>query len=210
MKKTSITSYILHRTSYILFFLLFTSYATNAQWYDPYKVSTKATDIYLQAIANANNSNFPVAIKMINDALKIDPKFVDAHLSVAGMYADIKNYTESINHFEKAFALDSVYTRSSLLPYSISLAGGGRFEDALTAVNTFLALPKLNERSIKAGEFRKKTYEFAIDYAKNNPAKNYIFKPQNLGENINSIDPEYYPSITKKSKFCIKRKRRFF
>ena len=89
-----LTSYILHRTSYILYILLLTSYICNAQWYDPYKVKAKATDIYLQAIANANNSNFPVAIKMINDALKIEPKFVDAHLSVAGMYADIKNYDD--------------------------------------------------------------------------------------------------------------------
>ena len=191
-----LTSYILHRTSYILFFLLLTSYIGTAQWYDPYKVKSKATDIYLQAIANANNSNFTVAIKMINDALKIEPKFVDAHLSVAGMYADIKNYNESINHFEKAFALDSVYTKSYLLPYSISLAGAGRFENALTAVNNFLSIPKLNDRSIKSGEFRKKTYGFAIDYAKTHQAKNYIFKPQNLGENINSADPEYYPSIT--------------
>ena len=83
MKKTIhtsyilLTSYILHRTSYILYILLLTSYICNAQWYDPYKVKAKATDIYLQAIANANNSNFPVAIKMINDALKIDPKFVE-------------------------------------------------------------------------------------------------------------------------------------
>src|ERR1035437_8804520 len=108
--KSYIKSFIL--TSYIL---LLTSYVTNAQWYDPLKVNTKATDIYLQAIANAQNAKYSVAIKMINDALKIDPKFVDAYLSVAGIYADIKNY---------------------------------------------------------------------------------FFKPQNLGDNINSKDPEYYPSIT--------------
>ena len=180
-------------TSYILFL---TSYTTNAQWYDPYKVNKKATDIYLQAIANANNSNFPVAIRMINDALKIEPKFVDAYLSVAGMYANIKNYAASINNFEKAFSMDSIYTKSYLLPYSISLAGAGKFDNALNAVNTFLAIPKLNDRSIKSGEFRKKTYQFAIDNEKNHPSKNYVFNPKNLGENINSIDPEYYPSIT--------------
>ena len=192
--KSYIKSFIL--TSYIL---LLTSYVTNAQWYDPLKVNTKATDIYLQAIANAQNAKYSVAIKMINDALKIDPKFVDAYLSVAGIYADIKNYDESVNHFEKAFSLDSVYTKTYLLPYSISLAGAGKFDKALNAVNIFLAIPKLNDRSIKAGGFRKKCYEFAIDYDKKSRSigtKNYVFKPQNLGENINSKDPEYYPSIT--------------
>ena len=155
------TSYIVHRKSYIKFFLilyllLLISGITNAQWYDPLKVNTKATDIYLQAIANAQNAKYSVAIKMINDALKIDPKFVDAYLSVAGVYADLKDYDASVKQFEKAFSLDSVYTKTYLLPYSISLAGTGKFDKALNAVNIFLAISKLNDRSIKAGEFRKK------------------------------------------------------
>jgi outer membrane protein OmpA-like peptidoglycan-associated protein len=186
-----------HRLLYFLisYFLFLIPYFSAAQWYDPLKVKTKATDIYLQAISNAQNGKLPVAIKMINDALKIEPKFVDAYLSVAGMYAEGKDYNKSVNHFEKAFALDSVYTKSYLLPYSISLAGAGKFDNALKAVNNFLAIPKLNDRSIKAGEFRKKTFEFAIDYTKTHPG-NYVFNPKNLGENINTVDPEYYPSIT--------------
>ncbi|MDB5199972.1 MAG: flagellar motor protein MotB [Chitinophagaceae bacterium] len=167
----------------------------NAQWYDPLKVKTKATDIYLQAISKAQNGDLTTAIKMINDALKIEPKFVDAYISIAGMYAELKNYNESVNQYEKAFSLDNTYSKTYLLPYSISLAGAGKFDKALNAVTAFLAIPKLNERSIKAAEFRKKTYEFAIDYEKNHP-KNYVFNPQNLGENINTKDLEYYPSLT--------------
>ena len=199
LQKLFCTSYITHRTSYILFFLLLTSYITSAQWYDPLKVNTKATDLYLQGISKAQNGNLPDAIRMINDALKIEPKFVDAYLSVAGMQAEQKNYNESINQFEKAFTLDSVYTKSYLLPYSISLSGAGRFDDALIAVNRFLTTPKLNDRSIKAGEFRKRCYEFAVDYEKKSRSlgtKNYVFNPQNLGEDINSKDLEYYPSLT--------------
>ena len=194
MKKTIATSYIVYRISYILFLLL-TSYITSAQWYDPYKVNTKATDIYLQAISYAQNENYPVAIKMINDALKIDPKYVDAYLSIAEIYANMKNYNEAITQYQKAFSLDEVYIKPFYLSYSISLAGAGKFEKALEAVNTFLTIPKLNERSLKSGEFRKRTYEFAIDYAKNHPAKNYVFNPQNAGD-LNSKDPEYYPSLT--------------
>jgi outer membrane protein OmpA-like peptidoglycan-associated protein len=150
----------------------------------------------LQAIANAQNGKLPNAIKMMNDALKIEPKFVDAYISLAAIYADLKNYNESVVQYEKAFALDEIYTRPSLLPYSITLAGSGKFDNALTAVNTFLAIPKLNDRSIKAGQFRKKTYEFAVGYEKKHSLKNYIFNPRNLGTSINTKDPEYYPSIT--------------
>ncbi len=187
---------ILRQSFLISYFLFLISYFTNAQWYDPLKVKTKATDIYLQGITQAQNGKYTTAIKFINDALKIEPRFVDAYISLGGVYADLKNYNESVTHYEMALALDEVYTKSSLLPYSISLAGAGKFDSALNAVNTFLVIPKLNDRSIKAGDFRKKAYEFAIEYIKNHPSKNYVFNPQNLGENINTKDPEYYPSLT--------------
>ncbi|MEO8412814.1 MAG: OmpA family protein [Ginsengibacter sp.] len=181
----------------IVFFFLFLCFLqSNAQWYDPEKVDHKANTIYNLGINKARNDEYLPAIKMINEALKIEPKFVDAYLSLAGINANMKNYAESVTQFEKAFLLDSVYTNDYLLPYSISLAGTGRFNDALHAVNKFLLNPTLNDRSIKAGQFRKGTYEFAIDYEKAHPDKNYVFKPQNLGDSINTTDLEYFPSLT--------------
>ena len=180
-------------TSYIL---LLSSHITNAQWYDPEKVDQKAATIYALAINKAQNDEYATSIRMINEAIKIEPKYVDAYLSLAGINANMKNYTESVSGFEKAFALDSVYTKDYLLPYSISLAGTGRFKDALDAVNKFLLNPALNERSIKAGEFRRGTYQFAIDYGTTHPEKNYVFKPENLGDSINTANLEYFPSLT--------------
>ncbi len=175
----------------ILFYQL-----SSAQWYDPEKVDHKASTIYNLANSKAQNEEYITAQQMMNEALKIDPKFVDAYLSLAGINASMKNYTIAVTNFEKAFELDSAYSNYYLLPYSIDLAGCGRFEDALKAVNTFLANPKINERSIKAGEFRKTTYQFAIDYAKTLSEKNYVFNPQNLGDSINTADLEYFPSLT--------------
>ncbi len=181
----------------ILFFLICNCFLqSNAQWYDPSKVDHNANTIYNLANNKAVNGDYTSAIKMIDEALKIEPKFVDAYLSRAGIHADLKNYSQAVEDFEKAFSLDSVYTNYYLLPYSIDLAGCGRFEDALKAVNAFLAIPTINERSKKSGEFRKGTYEFAIDYAKNHPDKNYVFAPQNLGDSVNSKESEYFPSLT--------------
>ncbi|MEO6813815.1 MAG: flagellar motor protein MotB, partial [Ginsengibacter sp.] len=186
----------------VVFLLVLLSFClqSKSQWYDPDKVDHNANTIYNLAINKARNDDYVTAIKIINEALKIEPKFVDAYLSLAGIHANMKDYAGSVNSFEKAFSLDSVYTSDYLLPYSISLAGCGRFEDALTAVNSFLQNPRLNDRSIKAGQFRKKTYEFAVDYAKTHPAKEYVFAPQNLGDSINTADNEYFPSLTVDSK----------
>jgi tetratricopeptide (TPR) repeat protein len=194
-------SYASPRKSYIKYLLtlclvLFALLTVNAQWYDPQKANPKATTIYLQAINNAQNQKYSEAIKQINDALLIDPKLVDGHLSLAGINANLKDYDASVKNFEKAFSLDSVYGKYYYLPYSISLSGIGKFDQALEAVNKFLTDKTLNERSVKAGNFRKKCYEFAIDYSKKHPANNYLFNPKNLGDNINSANLEYFPSLT--------------
>lgn len=170
--------------------------AVNGQWYDPEKVNKKAGDIYGEAYEQANAGKYRAAINLITEALKYEPKFVDAYLSRAGIYANMKKYDSSVTDFEKAFALDSIYSVTYNQPYGISLAGCGRFKEALDAVNKFLAYPKLNTQSIRAGNYRKSCYEFALEYEKNHPGKNYVFAPRNLRDSINSPVSEYFPSVT--------------
>lgn len=169
---------------------------SQSQGYDPMKMNHKAITIYTLGINKAENGDYGSAIKMIDESLKIEPNYLSAYLSLAGIYADMNDYKQSVSNFEKAFAIDSAFAQDYYLPYSISLAGCGRFEDALHAVNIFLSAPHLNDRSIKAGQFRKNTYEFAINYAQSHPDKNYVFAPKNLGDSINTSDLEYFPSLT--------------
>lgn len=170
-----------------------------AQWYDPEKVNRKAAEIYGHAYEDATSGNYTAALIKLNDALKYDAKFVDVYLSRAGIHANMKSYPASVADFETALQMDSIYSSTYLLPYSISLAGTGQFQKALLAVNAFLQTPNLNEQSIKAGSYRKKTYELAIEIAAKNAKQgnsDYVFAPKNLGSNINSEALEYFPSLT--------------
>jgi outer membrane protein OmpA-like peptidoglycan-associated protein/tetratricopeptide (TPR) repeat protein len=159
-----------------------------AQWYDPDKVNAKAREVYTGAYEKAVERNYTASLKLLEEALRMEPKFVEVYLSRAGVYAEMKNYQQSVNDFETGFKMDSVFSATYLLPYSISLAGTGQFEKALVAVKDFLNTPQLNEQSIKAGNYRRSVYEFA--------AGNYVFKPEKLGDSINSKALEYYPSLT--------------
>jgi outer membrane protein OmpA-like peptidoglycan-associated protein/Tol biopolymer transport system component len=179
----------------LLYILLLTSYIGSAQWYDPDKVNQKAGELYGKAYEEATERKYTDALKHLDEALVIEPRFVDVFLSRAGIYADMKNYAASVADFETALQLDSVYSKTYLLPYSISLAGVGRFEQALVRVNQFLSNPTLNQQSIKAGKYRKSTYEFAVAYEKKHPSKEYIFSPQNAGAGVNSAALEYFPSL---------------
>ncbi len=167
-----------------------------AQWYDPDKVSKKATAIYEKAYELAREEKFHESIEKINEAIAIYPNYVEAYLSRSGIYAELKNYQASVNDYKKAFAMDSIFSETYYLPYAISLAGIGDFENALRYINLFLADKHLNQQSIKAGNYRKKCFEFALEYKKNHPDQTYQFELVNLGDSINSKSLEYYPSFT--------------
>src|SRR6516164_3554842 len=113
--------------------------------YDPSKINKKAVQLYTKALQQAQDELFKDAIQTLKDAVKLDDNYVDAYLSIAGMYGELKNYQSSIDYYELAKSKDSVYFKEYNLPYSINLAGKGEFEKALAAVNDFLTVLDLNE-----------------------------------------------------------------
>ncbi len=156
----------------------------------------KAQDAYDAAMLQIRDGLVRDAVPLLGKAIEYNPQFTDAYLSLAGVYGEMKQYDKAVSFYEKASALDSTQFAYLQLPYSIDLAALGRWDSALTAVNRFLSIPNLGERSIKSAQYRKSCYQFAVDYAKAHPANNYVFAPKNLGDSINSKESEYYPSFT--------------
>ena len=147
-------------------------------------------------MAKAGEGDYRGAIVLLQNAVKIEPKFLDAYLSIGGLYGELKEYKPAIENYEKARGIDSIYFKDYALPYSINLAGQGEFQKALDAVNSFLSISDLNASGRKAGEYRRHCYQFAIDYAQKKPVADYKFEPKNLGDSINSNVSEYFPTIT--------------
>lgn len=165
--------------------------------YDPSKINKKASALYDKAVEKGTNGDIVAAASLLEEAVKKDDKYIDAYLSLGGIYRDLKKYDASTANYEKAFALDPDYTIDYKLPYSINLAGAGEFQKALDAINDLLEKkPPRNETGLKAAQYRKRCYEFAVNYAKEHPATNYVFTPKNVGDNINSSESEYWPSLT--------------
>lgn len=175
-------------------FALLTSNFIRAQ-YDVSKINKKAIEAYNKGLEKAQDGKFKEAIESLNEAINRDPKYIDAYLSLAGVYGQMKNHAQSVATYEKSFAIDSNYTSDYRLPYSINLAGLGQFDKALTTINALLSRVKISPNTKKAAEYRRKTYQFAVDYAKNETIKNYVFRPANLGEGINTTESEYFPSL---------------
>ena len=180
----------------LLLLCLFLSTQSVSAQIDVSKINKKAVAAYNQALELAQNGQYPQSIAALQQAIQYDSKYIDAYLSLAGVYGQLKNHEQSVAAYEKAFPLDTAYTAEYKLPYAINLAGMGQFGKALETINTLLARPKLNPNTRKAAEYRKKTFQFAVDYAAKNGTSSYVFAPKNIGDGINSRHSEYWPSMT--------------
>ncbi len=175
----------------LFFFFCFAILSADGQSNNP-----KAEKAYDDAMLQLRDDLIKDAIPLLGKATEYDPNFIEAYLSLAGVYGQLKDYHKAVQYYETARSKDTAYFRYYLLPYSIDLAGEGRFQEADNAVNDFLTIPNLGDKSIKAAMYRRNCYQFAIDYAKAHPNKNYVFAPVNMGDSINSTHAEYYPSFT--------------
>jgi outer membrane protein OmpA-like peptidoglycan-associated protein/tetratricopeptide (TPR) repeat protein len=182
------------RHSITIFFLLL-AVSVVGQQYDPEKVPKKARALYVQAMEAADESRYAVSLELVNKALNIYPAFLDAQLSKAGLLGEFKKYDQAVEAYQQAFSMDPSYTKEYQLPYAINLMGKGSFDEALVAVNSFLALSGLNESSIKSGEYRRKCIFFAIERKKSD-SSNDVLLVVNEGDAVNSPLSEYFPSLT--------------
>lgn len=195
MKNRSTIKYFSSKVFSVFAFAII-SFTAFSQNYDPEKVNDKAVSVYERAIQMLQDGYIKEAIPFLKKSTELQVNFADAYLSLGGAYGELKDYQNSVAAYEKAKSIDSVYFLYYNLPYSINLAGLGNFDAAMNAVERFLAIPKLSDKSLKSATYRKYCYTFALDYASKHPEKNYVFAPENLGDSINSTFSEYYPSFT--------------
>lgn len=174
--------------------------------YNPEKIDKKAVAFYDKGLELAEAAKYKEAIASLKEAIHSDETYIDAYLSLAGVYGQIKNYVQSVAFYEKAIGMDAAYTAESLLPYAINLAGKGDFEKALQTINTLLAKPALHPTTKKAAEYRQRSFQFALDYAKAHRG-NYVFAPQNLGDSINTAESEYFPTMPVDGKLLVYTRR---
>ncbi|RYZ30703.1 MAG: tetratricopeptide repeat protein [Chitinophagaceae bacterium] len=198
-----------NRIFVLLAFTLFLFPFLSSAQYDVTKVDRKAVAMYEKAMELIELSKYKDALAVLQQAAARDENYIDAYLSMAGIYGQLKDYAQSVTVYEKAFALDSASSSDAdiLLSYAVSLGGKGDFTKALQTTNKILAGTKLHPNTKKAAEYRQKSFQFAQDYAKTHTSTNYVFTPKNLGDAINSPESEYFPSMPIDGKLMVYTRR---
>lgn len=169
--------------------------ASKAQWYDPEKVPSKAQMIYSGALQALDDDEWNHCKTLLYNAIKIEPRFVEAWLTMGGMYGQLKQYDSAVYCYQHAYELDSIFSRDLILPWTINLAGLGRFTEAKALIDRLINSPDADPRMVKEGRYRQKTYDFALAFEQQH-GKQTSFSPHNLGDSINSSSSEYCPSFT--------------
>lgn len=180
------------------FFLIITTgffVHANAQWYKSENVDKAAFEMFLQAYEYARYDEFDKALPLLDKALSIDNRFVEAYIGKANIFAKQKKYAIAVAEYEKAKGLDSIFFKTYMPAYAHALAGDGKFARALAITDVYLSDNTLSQKSKNWALQRKKTYEFAVANEKL-VGHHYNFAPTPISDSINSKNLEYYPSFT--------------
>ncbi|PWH86200.1 OmpA family protein [Brumimicrobium oceani] len=187
---------------FTLSLLIFTSCATAQMGYGT--KSKKAIKLYEEA-RNAPQENFDMergrpdyqsGIDLLKKALDKDNNFLEAHQLIGEFYRITNQPKESVFHFKRSLEIQPSANLNGQLYIDISdqQLRNGEFEDAIYFADMVL---NTNNRSTPEHLFAianklKDNAEFSI-YAMKNPSK---ISPVNIGRGINTIHPEYFPTIT--------------
>ena len=162
-------------------------------------VSSKIKKIYDKGMQYSRAEQNDKAIKELNKALKQAPNFIDAQIQLSAIYYDMKNYEKAEEGFEKVIQLDPLYKKRVLYTLALAEMRSKKFDEAVVHFKQYIdskpksdSLPKRAEKHIKNSEFMADAYA--------NPVP---FKPESLGDNINTKYPEYLPSLTADGEYLV-------
>jgi hypothetical protein len=158
----------------------------------PVTHSKKAIDAYNKALQSYSVHNFGTAENLLMEAVREDPRFIDAFLLLAEVYEDWDIPQKAIDAYRKGLEINENYYPNGFFRLGNLEYGEGRYAEARSDYDHFLAMHtgnQNNEDKARNGIIR---CDFSI-HAMEHPVE---FKPVNLGPNVNTASDEYWPCLS--------------
>jgi len=176
----------------ILLFLLFSSFSFLA-FGQQYSVDDKKA---VRSFENAMNAfdarNYDLALALIDEALDRESTFIEAHLLNFEVCAEMRDYKCAEGSLKKALAVDEDFFPNAWFFLAALEMNRGAYSDAKIHYERFLLYQRINPEMKEKAKSEIANCAFAMTKLEN-PVD---FKPENLGDKVNSPFPEYYPTIT--------------
>lgn len=155
-------------------------------------VAPKLKEAYKKAYSYQGQKDYAAAEKAYKKILKKEPTFVNVHLQLGGLYQGTQRPELAYASFVEAARIAPDYNPKVYLALGNLAMEKEDYQDAAAQYERFLSYDKLHPNLVKIAQKRLGDALFRPQ-ALANPVP---FEPKNLGEQINSPQREYFPSIT--------------
>ena len=154
--------------------------------------SGKAGKLYREGESAYEYLDFGRAEACFIAAISNDSKFYEAYMMLGELMAKQRRFSESASAYRTAVSLDSTFYRPVFFNLANSELMSGDYDRALIHYRVYLEQKGMSEKNRALAFKSTKDCEFAIN-AIRNPVP---FNPVSVGSGINTVDDEYWPSIT--------------
>ncbi len=175
------------RSYFLLIFLVLSSSAFGQS------TNRKAQNSFDDAQQFVRQNIFGEAIKYLDNAIKIDPKFQQAYLQLGDIYKRVRNIQKAKENYRIAVSVAPVAHATTYFILGESELQTGDYLPAKQNFEVFLTKAGyLDEKYIEKTKKYILDCEFSINAIKN-PVP---YEPFNLGFNVNSEYRDYFPALT--------------
>jgi len=159
----------------------------------------KALKLFEQAQQAFDSNAYGKSLAFLNEAISVEPAYYEAYLMKSDIYQEMDSIAPLIKVLEKAISLNAEKFPKSHFILGNAYFRSGFYNKASDAFREYLK--RVDEKAPLVAKARK-------NIEKCSGAVNLLMHPVpfesvNLGENINSVDDEYWPSITVDGKTII-------
>ncbi len=153
----------------------------------------KAQSSYDKAQLQLASSNYDQAIPLLQEAVKADPTFQFAFFQLADISRRLKLYEQAKQNYTHAVSLPGNLEPRFYYGFAEAEIFTGDYNNALKHLKQFINAYKGSDSDfINKAKKYVKDCEFAIEAIKD-PVK---YEPINMGDEINSVHRDYFPSVT--------------
>lgn len=155
-------------------------------------MNKKAINLLNDGVYAMQQNQKDIAIKKLQEAIKIEPQFCDAIMLLGDIYNSLDRSELAIPQYEKAIAIDSAYAGRMYKKIAEIEQRSGKYDQAVEHYTRFLTVPKLGASEKQQVQKQIENSKFA-SYAIAHPVP---FNPVSLGDSINTPYAEYLPALT--------------
>lgn len=125
-------------------------------------------------------------------AVKEDERFYEAHLLLGQLYSDTGDWEKAVTHYRQAVSLDTLFFVPALYGLGRAELRTGRYSEAKAHLEAYLSQPKINARLRSDAEKMLANCRFALSF----PGSLFATEPISVGDSVNTVLDEYWPSVT--------------